>query len=93
MAMKLCFSVKFHSISKKNAWYNSGTKIICYTYQIPSKCIISEKIEPLKFSTIVVSPYRIYHFLDISTFENQLYWIVRFLYSSDLSCKNSVDFN
>ena len=38
-----------HSISKKTAWYSSGTKCICYTYQIPSKCIISAKIEPIKF--------------------------------------------
>ena len=44
-----------HSISKKTAWYNSGTKCICYTYQIPSKCIISAKIEPLKFCTYLLN--------------------------------------
>ena len=37
------------TISKKTAWYNSGTKCICITYQIPSKCTISAKIAPLKF--------------------------------------------
>ena len=28
---------------------------MCYTYQIPSKCIISAKIEPLKFRTYVLN--------------------------------------
>ena len=44
-----------HSISKKSAWYNSGTKCIGYTYQIPSKCIIPAKIEPLKFRTCLLN--------------------------------------
>ena len=43
-----------HSISKKTARNNSGTKCICYTYQIHSKCIISAKIEPLKFRTYLM---------------------------------------
>ena len=42
-------------ISKKTAWYNSGTKCICYTYQIPSNYIISAKIEPLKFRTYLLN--------------------------------------
>ena len=46
-----------HSISKKTAWYtcNSDTKCICYIYQIPSKCIISAKIEPFKFRTYLLN--------------------------------------
>ena len=44
-----------HSISKKTARYNSGTKCIYYIYQIPSKCIISAKIEPLKFRTCLLN--------------------------------------
>ena len=44
-----------HSVSKKTARFNSGTKCICYTYQIPSKCIISAKIEPLKFRTYLLN--------------------------------------
>ena len=44
-----------HSISKKTAWYNSGIKCICYIYQIPSKCIISSKIEPLKFRAYLLN--------------------------------------
>ena len=43
------------SVSKKTACYNSGTKCICYTYQIPSKCIISAKTEPLKFRTYLLN--------------------------------------
>ena len=32
-----------------------GTKFTCFTYQIPSNCIISAKIEPLKFRTYLLN--------------------------------------
>ena len=52
---KITLFCNLHSISKKTACYNSGTKCICYTYQIPSKCIISANIEPLKFRTYLLN--------------------------------------
>ena len=69
---------KLHYISKKNAWYNSGTKFKCYAYQIASKCIITAKI--LSFS-------RPLNFLKINFTESY-----DFFFSSVLSCENSVDF-
>ena len=52
--LKITFFCNLHSTSKKTALYNSGTKCICYTYQIPSKRIISAKIEPLKFRSYLL---------------------------------------
>ena len=47
----LIVSVPDHCLS----FYFSGTKCICYTYHIPSKCIISAKFEPLKFHTYLLN--------------------------------------
>ena len=67
------------SISKKTAWYNSGTKCICYTYQIPSKCIISTKIEPLKFRTYLLnlSFSRLLQLMKINSTESYNFFLAR----------------
>ena len=68
-----------HSISKKTARYNSGTKCICYKYQIPSKCIISAKIEPLKFRTLLlkVSFSRPFQLMKINSTESYVFFLAR----------------
>ena len=73
---RLC---NLHSISKKTAWYNSGTKCRCYTYQIPSKCINSAKIEPLKFRTLLlkVSFSRPFQLMKINFTESYVFFLAR----------------
>ena len=68
-----------HSISKETAWYNSGAKCICYTYQIPSKCINSAKIEPLKFRTLLlkVSFSRPFQLTKINSSESYVFFLAR----------------
>ena len=79
MSIKLRFFCNLHSISKKTARYNSGTKCICYTYQIPSKCIISAKIEPLKFRTYLLnlSFSRPLQLMKINSTESYVFFLAR----------------
>ena len=74
---KITLFCYLHSISKKTAWYNSGSKCIYYTYQIPSKCIISAKIEPLKFRTYLlkVSFSRPFQLMKINSFESYVFFL------------------
>ena len=76
---KITLFCNLHSISKKTARYNSGTKCICYTYQIPSKCIISAKIEPLKFRTYLlkVSFSRPFQLMKINSTESYVFFLAR----------------
>ena len=76
---KITLFCNLHSISKKTACYNSGTKCICYTYQIPSKCIISAKIEPLIFHTLLlkVSFSRPFQLMKINSTESYVFFLAR----------------
>ena len=76
---KITLVCNLHSISKKTAYNNSGTKCICYAYQIPSKCIISAKIEPLKFRTYLLnlSFSRPLHLMKINSAESYVFFLVR----------------
>ena len=76
---KITLFSNLHSISKNTAWYNSGTNCICYTYQIPSKCIISAKIEPLKFRTYLlkVSFSRPFQLMKINSTESYVFFLAR----------------
>ena len=51
----------------------------CYTYQIPSKCIISAKIEPLKFRTYLlkVSFSRSFQLMKINSAESYVFFLAR----------------
>ena len=73
------FFCNLHFISKKTAWYNSGTKYMCYTYQIPSKCIISSKIEPLEFRThlLNLSFSRPLQLMKINSTESYVFFLAR----------------
>ena len=74
--LKITLFCDLHSISKKTASYNSG---ICYTYQIPSKCIIFAKIEPLKFRTYLlkVSFSRPFQLMKINSTESYVFFLAR----------------
>ena len=76
---KITLFCNLHSVSKKTAWYNSGTKCICYTYQIPSKYIISAKIEPLKFRThlLNLSFSRPLQLMKINSTESYVFFLAR----------------
>ena len=54
-------------------------KCICYTYQIPSKCINSAKIEPLKFRTLLlkVSFSRPFHLMEMNCTESYVFFLAR----------------
>ena len=58
---------------------NSVTKCICYTYQIPSKCINSAKIEPLKFRPLLlkVSFSRPFQLMKINSTESYVFFLAR----------------
>ena len=82
MSIKLRFSVTCILYRRKLPdikSYNSVTKCICYTYQIPSKCIISAKIEPLKFRTYLlkVSFSRPYQLMKINSTESYVFFLAR----------------
>ena len=57
----------------------SGTKCICYTYQIPSKCINSAKTEPLKFHTLLlkVTFSRPFQLMKINCTESYVFFLAR----------------
>ena len=76
---KITLFCYLHSISKKTACYNSGTKCICYTYQVPSKCIISAKIEPLKFRIYLLnlSFSRPFQHMKINSTESYVFFLTR----------------
>ena len=76
---KITLFCNLHPISKKTAWYHSGTKCICYTYQIPSKCIISAKIEPLKFRSYLLnlSFSRPFQLMKINSTESYVFFLAR----------------
>ena len=71
--------MSMHSISKKSPWYNSGTKFTYCTCQIPSKCIISAKLEPLKFRTYLLnlSFSRSFQLLKINSVESYDFFLAR----------------
>ena len=77
--LKYTLFCNLHPIPKKTALYNSGTKCICYTYQIPSKCIISAKIEPLKFRTYLLnfSLSRPFQLMKINSTESYVFFLAR----------------
>ena len=58
---------------------NVYVKYICYTYQIPSKCIISAKTEPLKFLTYLlkVSFSRPFQLMKINSTESYVFFLAR----------------
>ena len=64
---------------EENCLNNSGTKCICYTYQIPSKCINSAKIEPLKFRPLLlkVSFSRPFQLMKINCTESYVFFLAR----------------
>ena len=68
-----------HSFIEENCLNNSGTKCICYTYQIPSKCINSAKIEPLKFRPLLlkVSFSRPFQLMKINCTESNVFFLAR----------------
>ena len=68
-----------HSFIEENCLNNSGTKCICYTYQIPSKCINSAKIEPLKFRPLLlkVSFSRPFQLMKINCTESYVFFLAR----------------
>ena len=70
---------KLHSLTKKTVRYNQGTKCVYYTYQIPSKCIICAKIEPLKFCTYLLnlSFSRPFQFMKINSTESYVFFLAR----------------
>ena len=89
---KITLFCNLHSISKKTARYNSGTKCICYTYQTPSKCIISAKIEPLKFCSYLlkVSFSRPFQVMKINSTESYVFFLARtYRAKSQLSFTNT----
>ena len=62
--------------------YEMTTRVrssICYTYQIPSKCINSAKIEPLKFRTLLlkVSFSRPFQLMKINCTESYVFFSAR----------------
>ena len=77
-----------HSVSKKTAWTTEALNVYVIHIKFLQNAPILRKLNPLNFALF----YWKFHFLDHFNYENQLYWIVRFLFSSDLSCKNSVEF-
>ena len=86
MSIKLRFSVtcilyrrKLPDITQVLNVRYSGTKCICYTYQIPSKCIISAKIEPLKIRSYLlkVSFSRPFQLMKINSTESYVFILAR----------------
>ena len=80
MSIKLRFSVTCILYRRKLPDITQvGTKCICYTYQIPSKCIISAKIEPLKFRTYLlkVSFSRSFQLMIINSTESYVFFLAR----------------
>ena len=68
-----------HSFIEENCLNNSGTKCICYTYQILSKCINSAKIEHLKFRPLLlkVSFSRPFQLMKINCTESYVFFLAR----------------
>ena len=67
-----------HSISKKTAWTTQALNA-CYTYRIPSKCINSVKIDPLKFRPLLlnVSFSRPFQLMKINCTESYVFLLAR----------------
>ena len=78
MSIKLLLSVTC-ILYRRNCLNNSGTKCICHTYQIPSQCINSAKIKPLKFRTLLlkVSFSRPFQLMKINCTESYVFFLAR----------------
>ena len=76
MSIKLRFSVTFILYRRKLPDITQVLNV-CYTYQIPSKCIISAKIEPLKFRTYLlnVSFSRPFQLMKINSTESYVFFL------------------